>query len=60
MTMAQVVHRDRPSVVLYDGDDPDGFIAVNEPRPHVADGEAQPQLVVKGKESQSLSSTKPK
>lgn len=51
--MAEVVHRDKPNVVLYDGDDPEGFIEMNEPRPHVADGEAQPQLVVKGKKEDS-------
>jgi hypothetical protein len=45
--MSQVVHRDRPNVVLYDGPDPDGFINQNEPLPHAVDGELMPQLVVK-------------
>jgi hypothetical protein len=43
--MTKVFHRDNPRVVLYDGDDPEGFIAQNEPRPHVQDGVAMPQLV---------------
>jgi hypothetical protein len=49
--MAKVFHRDNPRVVLYDGPDPDGFIAQNEPRPHVQDGVPMPQLVVEGQES---------
>jgi hypothetical protein len=48
--MAKVFHRDNPRVVLYDGDDPEEFIRVNEPRPHVQDGVAMPQLVVEGQE----------
>lgn len=50
--MAKVTHRDNPRVVLYDGDDPEGFIAQNEPRPHVQDGVAMPQLVIEGQESE--------
>lgn len=50
--MAKVFHRDNPRVVLYDGDDPEGFIAQNEPRPHVMDGVAVPQLVVEDQDSE--------
>jgi hypothetical protein len=48
--MAQVVHADRPHLVLYDGPNPEEFIANNEPRPHAMDGVPMPQLVVKGEE----------